>query len=606
MFVRQGESLVDRASLWWLPGSRPAGTVGNRAVQLDDDEQGKDGPMDKVLSYLTLNTRQFHELTLRVRVVLSQLPLSLTVLLIVVTGLLFHPELFRSGPFLIGLALQAVLLMLCVVVPWDRLPHATFLVIPLLDFIPIGFMRYGAGTVITGVGLLTVFPVIWLAASGLFPRSVLTAAFLGSLGVVWTPIFVTNEAITSASLTQSFLLPFIMLAIGVSIRVMTASMMAQQKVVEEKDEALQVLLEESARRERLLETVVNSVDIGLIAVDEEGRPVLTNRKLNQLRALAGGDADAGEAELRIFQQDGESVLPEARRPTRRAAEGQVFSDYLLWWGERPGQRVLSTSSRLMRNQEGAREGSVVTFTDVTELVRALNAKDEFVATVSHELRTPLTAIRGYLELLTSMPDLDPDVASGLEVVSRNSERLHKLVVNLLSTAEGTPDITPVRTDFSALVTQRLASAADRDVNPLVSFEGSIEPGLTASCDPSRISEVLDNLLSNAVKYSPDGGRVRVSAALVNGEIECSVADEGTGMSDEEIGGVFSKFFRTSAARNAAIPGVGLGLAISRAIVERHGGTISCRSTEGRGSTFTFWLPSAVIPEGLPSSPGQKA
>lgn len=553
--------------------------------------------MDRVLSYLTLNTRQFHELTLRMRVILSQLPLSLTVLLIVVGGALFHRDLFSSHSFLLGAGLHAVLLALCVVVPWDRLPYASFLVIPLLDFIPIGLMRHGAGTVITGVGLLAVFPVIWLAASGLFPRAALALGFLGSLAIVWAPVFGTDAAVNSQSLTQSFLLPFIMLAIGVTIRVMTASMMAQQQVVEEKDRALQMLLEKSARRERLLETVVNSVDIGLIAVDETGQPMLTNRKLEQFRALAGGGRDSAEADLRIFQHDGQSVMPEARRPTRRAAEGQVFSDYLLWWGERPDQRVLSTSSRLMTNQAGAREGSVVTFNDVTELVTALNAKDEFVATVSHELRTPLTAIRGYLELLTGMPDLQPEVASGLEVVSRNSERLHKLVVDLLSTAEGTPEITPVPTDFSELVLQRVASAREHSTNPLVRFEDRTEPGLLALCDAPRIGQVLDNLLSNAVKYSPDGGRVTVSSAEVDGEVECSVTDQGSGMSAEELKGVFSKFFRTSAARNAAIPGVGLGLAISKAIVERHGGTISCRSVEGEGSTFTFRLPLARADQG---------
>ncbi|MHA7279332.1 sensor histidine kinase [Arthrobacter sp. MDT2-2] len=548
--------------------------------------------MDRVLSYLTLNTRQFHELTLRMRVVLSQLPLSLTVLLIVVGGFLFHRDLLASQSFLIGVGLQVVLLAVCVLVPWDRLPHATFLVIPLLDFIPIGLMRHGAGTVITGVGLLAVFPVIWLAASGLYPRAALAVGFLATLGIVWAPVFVTDAAVNLESLTQSILLPFIMLAIGVTIRVMTASMMAQQAVVEEKDRALQVLLKESARRERLLETVVNSVDIGLIAVDEAGRPMLTNRKLEQFRALAGGTGDTPEADLQIFQQDGQSAMPEARRPTRRAAEGQVFSDYLLWWGERPHQRVLSTSSRLMTNQTGFREGSVVTFNDVTELVTALNAKDEFVATVSHELRTPLTAIRGYLELLTGMPDLQPEVASGLEVVSRNSERLHKLVVDLLSTAEGSPEITPVPTDLSELVVQRVANARERNINPQVRFEDSTEPGLMALCDASRIGQVLDNLLSNAVKYSPGGGRVTVRAAEVDGEVECSVTDQGSGMSAEELRGVFSKFFRTSAARNAAIPGVGLGLAISKAIVERHGGTISCRSVEGEGSTFTFRLPLA--------------
>ena len=306
--------------------------------------------------------------------------------------------------------------------------------------------------------------------------------------------------------------------------------------------------------------------------------------------MAGGDDSTPEADLDIFQQDGLSALPASRRPTRRAAEGQIFSDYLLWWGRGSRQRVLSTSSRLMLNEAGTHEGSVITFNDVTELVRALNARDDFVMTVSHELRTPLTAIRGYLELLTSTPDLDPDVASGLEVVSRNSERLHKLVMDLLATVEASPDIRPTPTDVSRLIEERVGAAAARNGNPRVRFENVSEPGLTALWDGPRIAQVLDNLLSNAVKYSPGGGRVTVRASEVDGDVECSVTDEGTGMSAEELTGVFSKFFRTSAARNAAIPGVGLGLALSKGIVERHGGTISCRSVEGEGSTFTFRLP----------------
>lgn len=555
--------------------------------------EGEALPMDGILSHLTFNTRPFQELGRRQKVILSQLPLSLTVLLVVVVGALFHPELFGSTVFLLGLGTHALLLVLCIGVPWDRLPSAAFLAIPILDFLPIGLLRYGADVTITGVGLLTVFPVIWLAASGLYPRALLLVSLLASLGIVWGPVFAAGEAWSAQSLTQSILLPFMMVVIGVTVRSITANLTAQRWMLEDKDRAVQSLLKQSARRERLLSAVVDSVDVGLIAMDEAGRPVLSNRRLQQFQELAAGSSDAAEEDLRIFGQDGRTQLAVTHRPLRRAAEGQIFSDYLLWWGEQPQQRILSTSSRLLTNQAGGREGSVVTFNDVTELVAALNAKDEFVTTVSHELRTPLTAITGYLDLLTSIPDLEEDVASGLEVISRNSERLHRLVVDLLSAAEASPEIHPTPTDVTALVRERVAVARSRDANPLVEFEEEITPGMEVVCDGARISQVVDNLLSNAVKYSPEGGRVVVRAGFSGDGVECSVEDHGSGMSDEEVDGVFSKFFRTSAARNAAIPGVGLGLAIAKGIVEQHGGGIRCRSVEGRGSTFTFSLPDVV-------------
>ena len=109
-------------------------------------------------------------------------------------------------------------------------------------------------------------------------------------------------------------------------------------------------------------------------------------------------------------------------------------------------------------------------------------------------------------------------------------------------------------------------------------------------DAARVSQVLDNLVSNAIKYSPDGGEVTVSLRSDDGTVVCSVSDTGMGMSKEDQEEVFTKFFRSQSVRNSAIPGVGLGLSISKAIVEAHGGQVSLYSEVGRGTTFTFAVP----------------
>jgi signal transduction histidine kinase len=547
--------------------------------------------MDNALSYLTFKTRQFHEMSMRSRVLLSQAPLSITTTLLALGSIVFHPVVWSTASFQWGIVLSGVVLLLCAVMPWDRLPYGLFLIIPVLDFVPVALLRLGAGTDILGVGLLAVFPVVWLCASGLYPRLCLAISLLGPLAMIWVPLFFTDAEVTAASLTQSILLPVIIFGIAVTVRVLTASMMDQQRATEEKDHALQQLLQRSAQRERLLDATVNTVDVGLLAVDAGGHDILFNRRQHEIHriGLPQGIDDAPEKDLLLFRADGVTPIPAEQRPAYRAVAGETFSDYLIRVGAGAGQRVLSASARVLLDEGGKREGAVVAFNDVTDLVNALNAKEEFVAMVSHELRTPLTVIVGYLEIMLD-GDLQPETKAGLQVIGRNVARLRRLVDDLLTAASGPPEVSPVRTDFAAIAKESTASVAARSREAGVEIVNEVPEGTFTRCDPARIGQVLDNLLSNAVKYSPAGGTVTVRAQKMPDSVVCEVEDQGMGMSPEDSAEVFSKFFRTSAVREAAIPGVGLGLAIVRSIVEEHGGEIHCRSELGRGTTFTFELP----------------
>lgn len=547
--------------------------------------------MDNVLSYLTFNTRKFHEMSMRSRVLLSQAPLSITTALLAVGSIFLHPVVWASAAFQWGMILSGVLLVLCAVIPWDRLPYGMFLIIPVLDFVPVGLLRFGANTEVLGIGLMAVFPVLWLAASGLYPRLCLAVGLIGAFAIIWVPLFVTRSEVTPSDLTQSALLPTIIFGIAVTIRVMTASMMDQQKAMEEKDHALQQILQRSAQRERLLNATVNTVDVGLLAIDQDGHDILFNRRQREVHriGLPEGVEDAAEQDLLLFRPDGVTPIPADERPAHRAVAGETFSDYLIRIGVGENQRVLSASARVMLDEGGKREGAVVAFNDVTELVNALNAKEEFVAMVSHELRTPLTVIVGYLEM---MLDEEPpkEIVTGLGVIGRNVTRLRRLVDDLLTAASGPPEVSPVDADLAEIAQESVGAIAARGKEAGVDVINDVPAGTITRCDPARIGQVLDNLLSNAVKYSPAGGTVTVRAQKMPGSVICEVEDSGMGMSAEDSAEVFSKFFRTSAVREAAIPGVGLGLAIVRSIVEEHGGKIHCRSELGRGTTFTFELP----------------
>jgi signal transduction histidine kinase len=234
--------------------------------------------------------------------------------------------------------------------------------------------------------------------------------------------------------------------------------------------------------------------------------------------------------------------------------------------------------------------------DNAEQARELmRLRDEFVATVSHELRTPLTSIMGYLELISddSFAARTPEQETFLGVVQRNAERLMRLVSDLLLVAEAKDrklDLDVHEVDLQRLVTECVEAAkpaADAKQIELTVDHGA-PPHLKG--DPLRLAQLMDNLVSNAIKFTPEGGRVEVKTITREGNTMLEVTDSGTGISDADQLQLFNPFFRTQSAAAQAIPGTGLGLTITKAIVDAHKGSIDVRSVVGRGTTFNVLLP----------------
>jgi signal transduction histidine kinase len=245
----------------------------------------------------------------------------------------------------------------------------------------------------------------------------------------------------------------------------------------------------------------------------------------------------------------------------------------------------------MLGDGGNLTGAVIVYNDVTGLVEALAANEELVSNVSHEFRTPLNSILGNIDLvLEDVEGTSKLSAQRLEVVLRNSERLLALVSDLMASASSALKVHPKRTDLASLVETSIGSAQPQAEHSKISLVADIPSPLWAYADPLRIGQALDNLVSNAIKYSPGGGVVNISAQGTGDWVRLKVQDSGMGMTPEDSARVFSRFFRTDSARKAAISGAGLGLSITKAIVEGHGGDISCTSSPGKGSTFTLTLP----------------
>jgi len=236
-------------------------------------------------------------------------------------------------------------------------------------------------------------------------------------------------------------------------------------------------------------------------------------------------------------------------------------------------------------------------------------RQALLADLAHELRTPLATLEGYVEGLADgvvAPDQDAWTVLQSELV-----RLRRLVEDLetLSRAEERQlDLRPGPVDPDGLVTRAVRAAEPAYKAKGVALQASIDPLLPlVSVDPDRLGEVLGNLLGNALRHTPPGGRVQVSAHEDGDQVELSVTDSGEGIPPELLERVFERFFRVDAARTRDGGGSGLGLTISRAIVEAHGGRLWADSAGyGRGARFVVRLPTIPTRTTTSGRPGQRA
>jgi signal transduction histidine kinase len=258
-----------------------------------------------------------------------------------------------------------------------------------------------------------------------------------------------------------------------------------------------------------------------------------------------------------------------------------------------------------RAARGEAEAVQQLLTEQNDRLRELDRlKDEFVSLVSHELRTPLTSIRGYLELLLDDENLTDEQRRFIAVADRNSERLLEVVSDLLFLAQieaGKIAIELGPVDLNDVVDECIESSS-----PVAAAKG-IELRVHAQAlpnlrgDRARLGQMLDNLVSNALKFTPAGGKVDVRLSADADGVVLEVEDTGLGIPSEEQAQLFERFFRSSRASENAIPGTGLGLTITKAIVERHGGRIELESAENVGTTVRVHLPLAEDRETAESS-----
>ena len=366
------------------------------------------------------------------------------------------------------------------------------------------------------------------------------------------------------------------------------------------EERLKAAMAEVTREQQALTAIFETVSVGLLLIGPDGHYERMNGRHRATLELTFPEGHRGQAGQlgEVYLSDGKTLMGHEDMPSTRAVRGEEFDDYCFWVGTDPRSRAaFSVSARQVRGPAGESRGSALAYQEITELMRAKQVQDEFLASVSHELRTPLTAMVGYLEILGEQEGLPAGATTQLQIVERNARRLQALLSDLLQVgqaAEGDISLHRTEVDLGALTHEAVEATRPMAEKYGVVVDVRTADGVIADIDKHRIRQVLDNLLSNAVKYTDTGGQVEVVLTQTTTAIELTVSDTGIGIAQGETEQVFDRFFRGERALEGQVPGTGLGLNIVHAIVEAHDGDVTLESTLGQGSTFRVRLPRPLV------------
>lgn len=365
-------------------------------------------------------------------------------------------------------------------------------------------------------------------------------------------------------------------------------LLAQADELEQKSKALRALnrdVEEAILEKNNLETILRQMGDGVITVDAHEKIIAFNDAAEKITGLRAQD---------VLGCVYEEILPK----TGALQKHDVKEESVL---RKPdgSERNVSIVSSFVKNETGRPLGWVMILHDITEEKRQDQMKSDFLSMASHDLRTPLTAIKGYASALLDYEDrMDPDSRrESLRAISSEMDRFARLLDNLLHQSRleaGYLSSHPVPFNLQEMA-EKVANVLKMSTAKhhfVFNFPNDY-PQVFG--DPDQTQQVLNNLISNAIKYSPTGGDIRIQGSADKDAVALSVIDQGMGIAPEELPKIFERFHRISSKAARSVAGTGLGLYISKCLVEAQGGKLWVESKLGEGSAFSFSLPKAQNP-----------
>ena len=373
-------------------------------------------------------------------------------------------------------------------------------------------------------------------------------------------------------------------------------------------EALERKTEELEQQREWFEVTLNSIGDAVITTDVAGRVMSLNPVAEAMTGWSTAEA-RGEPLERVFRIINEDTRRLAENPVGKAMQvGKVIglANHTALISKDGSEIPIEDSAAPIRDTQGNTCGAVMVFHDVTQRRRAEQAlrdtdrrKDEFLATLAHELRNPLAPIRQATRILRAETATEAQKRWCQDVIDRQVQYMALLIDDLLDisrVSRGTLELRIETTELAAVIEAAIETA--RPIIDAKRHKLSVETPREAvqfAADPLRVAQVLSNLLTNAAKYTDPQGQIRMRACGDGESITISVADSGIGIPTAELESVFAMFSQVKTSQDRSDGGLGIGLALSKGLVELHGGTIQATSAGlGQGSEFVVRLPHRVL------------
>lgn len=359
-------------------------------------------------------------------------------------------------------------------------------------------------------------------------------------------------------------------------------------------------LAEIKAQKRRIESLIQNLNDGLLLLNENKEIILVNAAACEILKVPEEKLiDQKAVDLAIDN----NIIRELLQAIRSSEEGEVAGDNglknLIKISHKDGSQEFYNKEIFRVYDQVDQDGStffgyIITLKNITSFKKSDEAKTSFIATVSHELKTPLSAMNMSLMLLQDQRfgSLNPDQQKIAVSMKSETQRLIRIVTELLDLSKietGNIHLEKKKIEPTLLIEYAISPIQTQLNEKDLILEKNIDPSIRhLKVDPEKISWVLINLLNNAIRYSKKGGKIEVMVKKQNTKIEFAVKDEGPGIAKEDLNKVFNKFVQIKPEKDSG--SLGLGLALSKEVIEVHGGTIGVESEPNKGSRFYFTIP----------------